>query len=135
VIKRATAAVALAVGLGACGLDVQSADLFALTREGQGPKLTLVVNDGGTIRCNGAKPKRISDALLIAARDLADNLNKDAQAQLKIPARPASVYSYTISLQNGTITFSDTSVRGHKDLAQAELFAAQAATGECGLSG
>jgi hypothetical protein len=126
---------ALGAGLGGCGLDLKSADLFVLTRTGQGPKLTLLLNDGGTISCNGSKPKRIPDSLLIAGRDVADSLNTDAQAKLKIPARPTSVYFYTVRLQNGTISFSDTSVRGHKDLAQAELFAAQAAQSQCGLSG
>src|SRR6185437_7207846 len=65
-------AVVLAVGLAGC-FDVQSADLFLLTRTGQGGKLTLLVNDGGTVRCDGAKAKPISNTSLIAARDLADN--------------------------------------------------------------
>jgi hypothetical protein len=138
-MKRTIAALALALapalGLGACGLDVQSPDLFVLTRAGQGPKLTLLVNDSGTISCNGAKSKSISDSLLIQARDLADDLDNDAKAKLKLPARPASVYFYTVRLPDGTITFSDTTVKGHQELARAELFAAQAATGECGLSG
>ncbi len=134
-MRRLIAALALGAWVGGCGLAVQSADLLVLTRSGQGAKLTLLVNDGGTISCNGSKPKRISDSLLIAARDLADNLNKDAQAKLKLPGRPASVYFYTIRLQNGTMNFSDTSVKGHRDLAQAELFTAQAAHSECGLSG
>ena len=34
---------------------MQSPDLFLLTRTGQGATLTLLVNDGGTIRCNGGK--------------------------------------------------------------------------------
>ncbi len=136
-MRRQIAAVALALGagLGGCGLDLKSADLFVLTRTGQGTKLTLLLGDGGTISCNGSGPKRIPDSLLIAARDLADSLNQDLQAKLKIPARPAGVYSYTIRLQNGTMNFSDTNAAGHKELAQAELFAAQAAQSQCGTGG
>ena len=118
-----------------CGLNVQLADLFLLVRTGQGTKLTLVVNDSGTIRCNGAKAKPISDPLLIQARDLAGSLTTDASAKLSLPAGPGTVFSYRISLQQGTIRFSDRDTKGHSELAQAELFAAQAAQQACGLSG
>jgi hypothetical protein len=135
VTKRVIAAVALAAGLAGCGTDIQSPDLFVLTRAGPGPKLTLLVNDSGTIRCNGSKAKSISDSLLIQARDLADDLDKDAKSRLKLPVRPASVYSYTVTLPDGTLRFADTNVQGHQELSRAELFAAQAAQTECGLSG
>jgi hypothetical protein len=121
--------------LAGCGLNVQSPDLFLLTRTGQGSKLTLVVSDSGTIRCNGAKARTISDPLLIGARDLSDNLAPDAGKDLSLPSAPGSVFSYRISMQQGTIAFSDRDTRGHKELAQAELFAAQAAQQACGLSG
>ncbi|HYZ80523.1 MAG TPA: hypothetical protein VE571_04605, partial [Solirubrobacteraceae bacterium] len=65
--------VAAALGLSGC-FDVRSADLFVLTRTGQGSTLTLLVNDGGTIRCNGGKAKPVSNTTLISARDLADSL-------------------------------------------------------------
>ena len=127
-------AVVLAVGLAGC-FDVQSADLFLLTRTGQGQTLTMLVNDGGTIRCNGGKAKPISNTLLITARDLADNLATDAQNKLTIPNAAGSVYYYRIRLQQGTISFPDRASATRKVLAQAELFAAQAAQRECGLSG
>ena len=128
--------VALALAaLGGCGLDVQSPDLFLLTRTGQGPKLTMEVSDGGTIRCNGSKPKAMSDAMLIQARDLSDNLARDAGANLSLPPRPGTIFDFRIKLQQGTITFSDRDTSGHKVLAQAELFAVQAAQQVCGLSG
>ena len=124
-----------AVVLAGCGLNVQSADLFLLTRTGQGPKLTLLVNDSGTIRCNGAKAKMISNTLLIEARDLSDNLGSDASHNLFLPPRRGTVFSYRISLQQGTIRFSDRDAKGHRELARAELFAVQAAQQACGLSG
>lgn len=121
--------------LGGCGLDVELPDLFLLTRTGQGSKLTLLVNDSGAIRCNGGKQKMLSSALLIQARDLADTLNNDAQRNLDLPARPGTVFNYRIKLQQGTVRFSDRDTAHHKALAQAELFAAQAAQQVCGLSG
>jgi hypothetical protein len=127
--------VAAAGLLAGCGLDVAQPDLFLLTRIGQGTKLTLLVNDSGTISCNGGKAKMISSALLIQARDLADNLGKDAGRQLHLPASAGTVFSYRIRLEQGTLRFSDRDTKGHKELAQAELFAAQAAQTACGLSG
>jgi hypothetical protein len=130
----ATVAAVTAVVLAGC-LNVQSADLFLLTRTGQGSKLTLLVNDGGTIRCNGAKAKPIANATLIAARDLSDNLATDAQNKLTIPDVAGSVYYFRIRLQQGTISFPDKAAGRRKALAQAELFATQAAQRDCGLSG
>jgi hypothetical protein len=127
------AAVGVSVALGGCGLNVQSADLFLLKRSGQGQTLTLLVNDGGTIRCNGAKPKPLSDQMLLQARALATSLDKDAKAKLQIAtAAPGSVNFYTVKLQEGKITFPDTAAASHPELAQAELFAVQAAQSFCG---
>jgi hypothetical protein len=123
------------VAAAGCGLNVQSADLFLLTRVGQGPHLSLLVNDGGTIRCNGGSPRTLPDPLLLQARDLAASLDEDAKNKLRIPAGPRAVATYTVKLQDGTISFPDTAGAAHKELARAELFAIQAAQQGCGLSG
>jgi hypothetical protein len=119
-----------------CGLNVASPDLFVLHRTGQGKPLTLLVNDGGTIRCNGGKSKSLSDPLLLDARDLAADLDTDAKNRLRFASAP-NVFSYQVTLQDGTIAFSDTAARNrsHPELGRAELFAVQAAQGPCGLSG
>jgi len=122
-----------AVTIVACGLNVQAADLFLLTRTGQGRTLTLLVSDGGTIRCDGAAPKALSDPLLIRARVLAADLDGDARATLRILPGAGSVSSYAIKLQNGSIKFPDTAAQHRHELAEAELFAVQAAHGPCGL--
>jgi hypothetical protein len=128
-------AVVAMAALAACGLDVQQPDLFLLTRTGQGTKLTLLVNDSGTIRCNGSRPKMLSGTLLIQARDLADSLGKDAEAGLALPAKAGTVFSYRIRMEQGTLRFADRDTSGHSELAQAELFTAQAAQRACGLTG
>jgi hypothetical protein len=133
-LAGAALAAAAAVVLAGC-FDVQSPDLFLLTRTGQGSKLTLLINDGGTIRCDGAKAKPVSDTTLITARDLSVNLATDAQNKLTIPNTAGSVYYFRIRLQQGTVSFPDKAATGRKVLAQAELFAAQAAQRDCGLSG
>jgi hypothetical protein len=127
---------ALVALLAGCGFDVQSADLFLLTRTGAGGKLTLLVNGGGTIRCNGGKPRQLSDSLLLDARALASSLGGDAQEKLRIPSPSNSVYRYTIRLQQGTIAFPDTAAASGKypRLAQAEQFALEASQQACRIS-
>ena len=126
---------ALAAALAGCGLDQQSPDLFLLTRSGPGPTLTLLPSDGGTIRCDGGKPRTLPDPLLIQARDLAQDLDKDARRGLAINPSPGTVFDYRIKLENGTITFPDSAARSRQELSRATLFAAQAAQGACGLPG
>ena len=128
---------ALAALLCGCGFDVQSADLFLLTRVGAGSRLALLVNDGGTIRCDGGKARRLSDPLLLQARGLASSLGGDAQERLRIPSPSNSVYRYTMRLQQGTISFPDTAAASGKypRLAQVEQFALRASEQVCGLPG
>jgi hypothetical protein len=130
----AVALLAAAVVLAGCGFDVESPDLFQVTRTGQGEKLSLLVNDGGTISCNGGKPKSLPDPLLLQARDLATNLNSDAKAKLNLRATARSVFSYTVKVANGTFTFPDTAADSRKELSQLELFVVQAAADPCGIS-
>jgi hypothetical protein len=130
----ATGSLGAALALAGC-FDVRSPDLFLLTRTGQGPTLTLLLNDGGTIRCNGGRAKQVSNTTLIAARDLADDLAGDAQDKLTIPAEPGSVYYFRIRMQQGTVAFPDRAGSRRKVLARAELFATQTAQNDCGLSG
>jgi hypothetical protein len=118
--------------LAGCGLNVQSPDLFLLTRTSHGKTLTMLVNDGGTIACNGGKAKNLSDTLLIQARDLAQDLDKDAKAGLAIQRAPNSVAMYRVKLMNGTISFPDTAADSRHELAEAELFALQAGQQACG---
>jgi hypothetical protein len=137
--RRRAAACAVAVLLAlvvpaGCGENVQSPDLFLLTRTGEGQKLTLLVNDAGTISCDGRPAKPLPDQLLLVARDLANSLDDDAKAGLRINRTPNSVFSYKVRLQDGTIYFPDTAGSSHRELAQAEQFAVQAAQGPCGLS-
>jgi hypothetical protein len=125
----------VAATVAGCGLDVASADLFVLTRTGQGKPLTLLVNDGGTIRCDGGKAKPLSDSMLLDARQLASDLDTDAQNKLHLLSSADSVSNYKVVLQDGTITFPDTAGRTHSELARAELFTVQVAQTPCGLGG
>jgi hypothetical protein len=118
-----------------CGFNVRSADLFLLTRTGQGKTLTLLVNDGGTIRCNGSKPRPIPDTLLIRARDLADGLAADAKRSLRIPTPSNSVYQFRVKLSSGTVRFPDTAAAHRHEVASAEQFVLLAVAGPCSKAG
>ena len=118
-----------------CGLEVQQPDLFLLTLTGAGSKLTLLVNSGGTVRCNGTKTKPVPDKLLLQARTLSGRLNRDARHHLRIASSPNSVYLYRVRLPGGTILFADTAAQHHPELAQLELLAVKLAQGPCSGTG
>jgi hypothetical protein len=132
---RAAVVLLLAALVTGCGFEVEEPDLFLVTRTGaEGHKLSLLVNDGGTISCDGGKPKNLPDPLLLQARDLATNLNTDVSAKLRFPASARGVYTYTVKVQNGTMSFPDTAGLSRKELSDLELFVVQAAANPCGLS-
>jgi hypothetical protein len=122
--------------LAGCGFDVQSPDVFLITRTATNgaAKLTLLVNNGGTARCNGGKSRSISSAQLISARDLSDNLSRDATSGLTIKPTAGTVYTYAVRMQQGTVRFPDVAGRTHKYLAQAELYFVEAMQGMCHIS-
>lgn len=138
-LARATvgglAAVAVAGAVVACGLGIRSPDLFELTRTGIGDKLVLVVNDGGTIKCNDRAPRPLAESLLLRARDLAQQLDPDARRRLDIPPASNSIGHYRIKLPAGTVSFPDTAASRHPELARAEQWALDAAKQGCGLRG
>jgi hypothetical protein len=121
----------LAAAVAGCGADVQSPDLFVITRTGQGARTSLLVNDGGTIRCDGGPARPLPDPLLLQARDLAAALDKDVKNHLHITATRGSASRFTVTLPDGTLRFPDTAAARHVELARAELFAVQARAAAC----
>ncbi len=132
---RAAVVLLLAALVTGCGFEVEEPDLFVVTRTGaHGQKLSLLVNDGGTISCDGGKPKNLPDPQLLQARDLTSELNTDVSSKLRFSGSARSVYSYTVKVQNGTMSFPDTAALSRKELSDLELFVIQAAANPCGLS-
>lgn len=128
---------AIVVTLAGCGEDIKGADLFLLTRRPSGHRhgaeLALLVNDSGTISCNGGRPKPLADPLLLQARDLAQALNGDAGLNILTP--PNSVFHYYVVLPYGAVSFPDTAAAHHPLLAQVLQFSLQASQQACGLKG
>jgi hypothetical protein len=132
--RLAALAVVAAAALAGCG--AASPDLFLLTRAGSGAgaHLTLLVNDGGTVRCNGGEPRPLTDPQLLAARDVASSIQKDAQHDLRLPAPSGSVLRFHIRAQAGTLTFSDLDAAHRPELAKAIAFTQTVAHSVCHLT-
>lgn len=130
-----TLALALGLtGLAACG--ARSPDLLVVERSGSipGAKLTLLVNDGGTARCNGGADRRLSDPQLLEARTIVRDLEPDANRDRTLAPAPGSILHYRLRMEAGTVQFSDTSPGAHGGpFAQAQLFTRRVAQMVCGL--
>jgi hypothetical protein len=123
----------LALALAGCG--AATPDLFLLTRDGSvaGAHLTLLVNDGGTVRCNGGAARPLPDPRLLEARDIADKLSKDAKLNLRLPPPPGSILRFRFESQDGTVIFSDSSAATHPELGPLVAFTRTVAQDVCGL--
>lgn len=132
-------ALLLVSGAASCG-GITAPDLFIVQRSGGGPHagLTLLVNEEGGVRCNGAAARqgrklKLSDAALIEARELQEDLHDPAHSHLSLPPRQGSVLSYSVRDEDGTVRFSDNSSGQPQVLRQLTLFVLRTAQRVCGL--
>jgi hypothetical protein len=135
-VRRLAAALAMLVGAAALtGCGAAYPDLFVLHRTGSlpGARLTLLVNDGGTVRCNGGKPRELPARRLLDARRIAEDLAEEAKDDLTLPAPPGSLLRYRLRMQDGTVTFSDVNADRRPELAPVIVFARSIAQDVCGL--
>ena len=104
-------AVLLAAALLLAGCGGESKDLFEVQRSGADPNanVDMVVNDGGTVRCNKGKAIPLPGKRLLDARELSRQLEKQASLSIELPKGPGSQLSYVVRVSNGRVSFSDTS--------------------------
>ena len=133
-MRAPAAALGALAALLAAGCGSRAPDLFAVDRSGQGPnaRLRLIVNDGGTVTCNG-REHDLPPRALLEARDLTRELGEQAQLHLVLPPGPRSVLSYRVRLQAGTVRFADTSADLPASFTRLEVFTKDVAEGVCGL--
>ena len=107
-MRRTVAAALVVAVLTGCG--TASPDLFEVRRSGEdrAANLTLVVNDGGSVTCNGEEHALDADRLL-TARELARELAEQAELGVELPPGPGAVLRYRVRMEAGTVSFSDTS--------------------------
>jgi len=133
---------AVGASLVVVGCGSPAADLFVVQRSGTlpGAKLTLLVGDGGTVRCNGGPEKAITSADLIKARKVARELNGKDEAHpgpaveaMRVPPRPGSLLRYEIRSEKGRVAFSDNSLPQPAVFFLAQQFTRDMARRVCGL--
>lgn len=106
--RAAVAALAAAALLAGCGTPPP--DLFAVERSGadENASVTVVVSDGGSVTCDGEEHPLDADRLL-TARQLVRDLSTQAELGIELAPGPGTDLSYRVSMESGTIAFSDTS--------------------------
>jgi hypothetical protein len=104
-------AAALVALLAGCGESITLPDLFVVTRTGPqaGQTLTVLVNEGGAVRCDGGPVHQLSDSQLIQARGITEELASPSAKRLSLPARQGSVFSYYVRDAEGAVRFADNS--------------------------
>jgi hypothetical protein len=127
------AALALALLVAGCGAEAP--DLFQVTRSGadRNANVTLVVSDGGSVRCNGAE-HALDAKLLLRARELARALGRQAELGLELPPGRGSTLRYRARLESGHVAFSDRSTGQPRTFSQLAQFTKDVAEDVCGLT-
>jgi ferredoxin len=129
---RRLALVALLIACGGCG--TASPDLFEVKRSGEdrNANLTMVVNDGGHVTCNGEQHALDGDRLL-RAREIERELEEPAELGLELPPGPNANLSYRVRLEAGTVAFSDTSRGNPQAFNRVAAFTKDVAERVCGI--
>ena len=131
-MRRALALLLAAIVLAGCGTPPP--DLFEVQRSGRdrNANVDVVVNDGGTVRCNG-KSHPLDAARLLRARQLVRDLEPQAQLHLELPPGPGAELSYRARMEAGNVSFSDTSRGNPKSFLQLAAFTKDVTEDVCGL--
>jgi hypothetical protein len=134
-VRLAAALVLLAIPLTGAGCGgIIAPDLFVVYRTGPGRmRLTLLVNEEGTVHCNGISAVKLSDSQIVQARAIQEDLHEPASRSLSLAPSPGSVISYYVRDEAGTVRFSDNSPHQPAVLRRLALFVLQAAQQNCHL--
>ena len=122
--------------LAGCG-GFQPPDLFIVQRSGATPgaRLSVLVNEQGGVRCNGGQKLKLSDAALVEARGIEEDLHSPTSNRVSLAPRAGSVFSYEVRDESGTARFSDNSLGQPAVFRRLALFVLQTAQRVCHLAG
>ena len=131
-MRAPLAAAVLALTLTACGTP--SPDLFEVRRSGEdaNANVTVLVNDGGSVTCNGTAFPLDTDRLL-RARQVARDIEPQAELLVELPPGPDAQLSYSVRMEKGTISFSDTSRSIPRSFQAVAGFTADVIENVCGI--
>jgi hypothetical protein len=107
-----------------------------VTRTGSlpGARLTLLVNDGGTVRCNDGEALQMPPRPMLDAREIARELAEEASEDLVLPRPPGSVLRFRLRTMDGTVTFSDADAASRPLLGRLIALTRLLAQDVCGLA-
>ncbi len=128
------AACVAAFALAGCGADYP--DLMVIRRTGSLPdaRVTLLINDGGTVRCDGGEARQMPPRPLLDAREIARELAEEANDELVLPRPPGALLRFTMETQDGTVTFSDADAASRPLLGRLVVLTRTLAQDVCGLA-
>lgn len=108
---RAPAAALALTALMLAGCGEKSRDLFQVKRSGadRNANVDLIVNDAGTVSCDGGTAVALPGKQLLDARELARQLERQAALSIELPRESDSILHYVVRTSNGRVAFSDTS--------------------------
>jgi hypothetical protein len=132
----ALCALAAAILAAGCG-GVAAPDLFIVYRTGSGPqaRLTLLVNEEGGVTCDGrAQAQKLSDAQIIKAREIQEDLQKPSSSHLSLAPRAGSVLHYYVRDEYGYVRFSDNSAGQPAVFQKLQLLVLQSSQEICHLA-
>jgi hypothetical protein len=131
---RRIAVPVLALALAAAGCGTPPPDLFEVKRTGEdrNANVDVVVNDGGSVSCNG-KEHRLDADLLLRARQVLRDLAPQAELHLELPPGPQAQLRYTARMEAGTVSFSDTSRGNPTSFLALAAFTKDVTEDVCGL--
>ena len=127
-------ALALALAVAAAGCGTPPPDLFEVKRSGEdrNANVDVVVNDGGSVSCNGKEHPLDAD-LLLRARQLLRDLEPQAELHLELPPGPQSQLRYRVRMEAGTVAFADTSRNNPRSFLALAAFTKDVTEDVCGL--
>ena len=132
--RRVPVVAALAGALALAGCGTPSPDLFEVQRRGEdrNANVDVVVNDGGSVTCNGKRHTLSADRLLRARQVLRD-LEPQAELHLELPPGPRAQLRYRVRMEAGTVAFADTSRGNPKSFLALAAFTKDVTEAVCGL--
>ena len=109
-------------------------DLFEVERTGRdrNANVDIVVNDGGSVTCDGAEHPLAAD-MLLRARQVLRDLQPQAELHLELPPGPRSQLHYTARMEAGTVSFADTSRGNPRSFLALAAFTKDVTEDDCGL--
>jgi hypothetical protein len=130
--RAALPALAAAGVLAGCGS--RPPDLFSVERSGAdtNANLRLVVSDGGSVSCDGKEHALDADRLL-TARQLVRDLAHQAELSIELPRGPGTQLSYRVSMEAGSVAFSDRSPGVPNTFLRVAAFTKDVAEDVCGI--